>query len=479
MDMGDRVVHRIRNLAPAALAAVVLACGDSGGPTALPPVPDIVQSVEIEAPQPARVEVGLPLDLPVAPRDANGILVPGARVIWSSLDPAVATVDSTGTVQPLAPGSVRVVAAVGAAADTVTLEAVAPLDLVGVDASSNHICGLTRDGSAYCWGSNDWGQLGDGTTTASDRPVAVSGGHRFASISAGLWHTCAVTPLGAAYCWGYGRWGQLGTGSYESSSVPVTVASGKVFRSISTGTSHTCGVIASGEGLCWGLGTNGQLGDGLLATSNTPVRIAGDLSFEAVSAGGSYTCGLAEGGVVYCWGIGDINNGPATGPVVPMPVADAPAFTSISTGTHHFCGLTSEGRAFCWGRNYYGELGVGTFASYNNDYHAVKTPQEVVGGHSFTSIVAGDSRTCAVSTEGQALCWGAGQRGAFGTDDPFKVNRPTPVPLGAVSGVTVGSTRGCAVTPQGRAWCWGDNSSGGLGAGDSAWSLAPRRVTIP
>lgn len=476
MGMADRILRRITKRATVALAVATLACGGSDGPTGLPPVADIVQSVAIEAPQRA-VEIGLPLTLPVAPRDANGILVPGARVVWSSLDNTIATVDSTGRVQLLAPGSARIVASVGKVADTVTLQAVAPLDFVDIDAAWSHICGLTRAGAAYCWGRNAYGQLGDGTTDSRDRPVAVAGGQRFVSLSTGSDHTCAVTTAGRAYCWGRNSDGQLGNGTFEASAVPVPSAEGQ-FTSITGGTAHTCGLVERGQALCWGRGGNGQLGDGRAASGSTPVEVAGGYDFFAIDAGDVHTCAIAVGGAGYCWGTGELGDGGTTRSDVPVPIAGGLTLRKISAGNDHSCAVAIDDRAYCWGRNFYGEVGNGTFAPYDSDYWTIRTPSEVVGGYRFTSVVAGSATTCGVTTADRAYCWGSGRNGALGNGRTDDVNRPAAVLLGPVAAVTIW-WRGCAVTPEGRAYCWGDNSTGTLGTGSTQWSLAPQRVTIP
>lgn len=237
-----------------------------------------------------------------------------------------------------------------------------------------HSCGLTAAGAAYCWGRNQDGELGIGTTTGpelcpeggvnvpcSTTPVRVTGGLAFASLSAGAMRTCGLTASGAAYCWGRGQQSSLGDGTNSSSANPVPVSGSLAFSAVSAGASGTiCGVTTSGAGYCWG---GGPLGDGTLNSSRVPVAVAGGLTFTSLSPGSGMTCGIATGGAVYCWGFGAL--GPQPGDLVPAPVSGGLVFSTVSAGSGHYeggfaCGVTTDGTAYCWGQNADGQLGTGT-----------------------------------------------------------------------------------------------------------------------
>jgi len=181
------------------------------------------------------------------------------------------------------------------------------LRFASLAAGSHHTCGLTFSGAAYCWGRNNRGQLGDGTSgTNRSEPVPVSGGLSFLTLAAGFEHTCGVAVSGATYCWGYNNFGQLGNGTSGPASVfltPVQVSGGYSFVALAAGLSHTCGVTSAGSALCWGWNQSGQVGDGTNAQSRTtPVQVAGGLEFRELHAGRDHTCGLATTGAAYCWG---------------------------------------------------------------------------------------------------------------------------------------------------------------------------------
>lgn len=292
-----------------------------------------------------------------------------------------------------------------------------------VSAGHLHTCGVTTTGAAYCWGYNEFGQLGTGATypnSVSASPQPVAGGHMFRSITAGGWFTCGVTTGGHTLCWGYDGYGQLGTGSVTNlQPTPVVVTGGHVFESVSAGESNACGVTAAGQAYCWGAGRTGQLGDGTFTDAQpTPVQVAGGHTFRSLDLGQWLTCGVRTDGAAYCWGfsnwggaLGDGTTAPSNS-TTPVPVSGGHSFQSVTAGVGHSCGVRSDGAALCWGYNFFGQLGDGTFTRtlpYN-----VPTPQLVTGGHTFAALGAGGYHTCGVTTGGDALCWGNTDYGQVG-----------------------------------------------------------------
>lgn len=232
-----------------------------------------------------------------------------------------------------------------------------------------HTCGLTTIGAPYCWGNNHDGALGNDTSGVyvNSTPVPVSGGLTFQAVGAGWEHSCGLTTAGAAYCWGNNQDGELGTGSTTASSVPVPVSGGLTFVALSVGGYHACGLTRSGAAYCWGSNLDGELGNGTTGGSLVPVAVSGGLAFASISAGDWATCGVTIGGSAYCWGrngAGQLGNAGTAFSAAPNPspllVSGGLTFASISTGYMHTCGVTTGGVAYCWGDNSEGELGDGT-----------------------------------------------------------------------------------------------------------------------
>lgn len=236
----------------------------------------------------------------------------------------------------------------------------------GGSIAHGHTCGITTTDTTYCWGFGNSGQLGNGSTnSATTTPTVVSGGLTFASVSAGIAYTCGVTTGGTAYCWGSNQFGQLGNGTTTDSPTPAPVSGGLTFASVSTGEFHTCAVATNGAAYCWGGNGSGQFGNGTTTNSTVPVPVSGGHTFMSINAGAQgYTCGLTTNGATYCWGgngSGQLGTGTTTDSAMPVPVSGELTFASVSGGHGHVCGVTTSGwSAYCWGNNGNGQLGNGT-----------------------------------------------------------------------------------------------------------------------
>lgn len=241
------------------------------------------------------------------------------------------------------------------------------LTFKSVSAGISHTCGLTTGGAIYCWGNNYSGELGIGTTSNpynNHNPLHISSDSSFIAVATGYQYSCGVTVGGTAYCWGDDDQGQLGDSSTTSTTVPVPVSGGLRFVSLSAGYFHACGLTSSGDAYCWGRNAEGQLGDGTTQASAIPVSIG---TFAQISAGQWATCAIMTGGNAYCWGYngyGQLGNAktPLTLAANPLPlsVSGGLSFSAISTGYYHTCGITTRGVAYCWGDNSEGELGDGS-----------------------------------------------------------------------------------------------------------------------
>jgi alpha-tubulin suppressor-like RCC1 family protein len=252
------------------------------------------------------------------------------------------------------------------------------LTFTHISAGYSHTCAVAADGSAYCWGANESGELGTGSVGQdSPTPALVAGGLQFASVSAGGVYSCGITTTGAGYCWGSNAYGVLGDGTTNDSPTPVPVAGGLTLASIAAGVYHTCAVTTNGAAYCWGQAGSGQLGTGLTSlSSSTPLAVAGGHSFAAITVGELSTCAVTTANAAYCWGsgtFGALGSGSTSQANTPQLVSGSQTYSAISAGiSFHVCALDTSAGMACWGYDNSGELGLGSAGGYST------TPKPVV-----------------------------------------------------------------------------------------------------
>ena len=350
-----------------------------------------------------------------------------------------------------------------------------------------------------CFGSPEDGRFASAPCTLLPKPLAGPT-LEFKAIDIGADFSCGVTTARRLYCWGSDGFGQLGNGQTGGGSVPsVATVNQVLFDTVAVGASHAC-ALASGIAYCWGADGQGQLGDRKRVHSTTPIPVFGSLVFRSISVGGAHTCGLTAAGTAYCWGDnsrGQLGIGLVTDfSSEPIAVTGGP-FSSISAGIAHTCAIATSGGAFCWGSNTRGELGVGALLS---EIRATATA--VTGGQGFVAISAGGAchwkggpcapatdgfpglpsiltdsvtaHTCALNAAGNVFCWGDGEWQQNGASAPTSAPSPTPVALSgapALRSITAGGRHSCGRGTDDKMYCWGSNNFGSLGTGLQA---APR-----
>jgi alpha-tubulin suppressor-like RCC1 family protein len=370
-----------------------------------------------------------------------------------------------------------------------------------VAAGNAHSCVL-HGGRAYCWGENDFGQLGDGSTDDSSVPVPVDAsgvlaGKTLTQISAGGGgglDTCVLDSASQVFCWGSDFDGGLGDGSTGSySDVPVALhtrgaLAGKTITQVSTGSDGGCVLDSAGAAFCWGDNDYGELGNGGAASSSIPVAVttSGALAGQhltQITAGLQDTCGLDRAGAAFCWGdngfqeLGDGGSEPFSAVPVAVQTSGALAgqvLTQISAGWQYECAVDAAGAAFCWGAG-----ALGTDSTFDSGVPVAVDTSGALAGRPLAQVSVGFGAACALDRAGAAFCWGDDGSGELGNDSTVSTATPVAVDTsGVLAGqvltqITAGAFHTCAANAAMATFCWGDNNQGDLGNDSTVQSNVP------
>ncbi|MDO4781243.1 MAG: hypothetical protein Q4A34_02540 [Candidatus Saccharibacteria bacterium] len=423
---------------------------------------------------------------------------------------------------------------------------------IQIAAGNEHTCALASDSRAYCWGNGSDGRLGNnggGPNSPTPTPVAqgeVPVGVRFTQIAAGESHTCALASDGRTYCWGRNEYSQLGTGNTSSRSTPARVTQGALptnarFLRIALGNNHTCALASDSRAYCWGKNNDGQLGTGNTSSRSTPARVTQGgvpTGVGLVEIGGGYhqTCSAASNGEAYCWGqgyAGRLGNGTyetkfaptavrAVSSMIPVaqtsyrlyqpsansspgtPLASANTtatlssvggdfrarigmkneavapFMQVAAANEHTCALASNNKAYCWGSGGQGRLGNGS--SSDKSTPSLVAQGELPSNAYFTKVTAGTHHTCALASNDKAYCWGSGGQGRLGNGSSSDKSTPSLVAQGELPNdayfthISVGVYHTCALASNNKIYCWGYGGYMHLGNGSSSDKSTPSLV---
>ncbi|UXR65760.1 hypothetical protein EZJ49_05795 [Bdellovibrio bacteriovorus] len=367
-----------------------------------------------------------------------------------------------------------------------------------ISAGASHTCLIKNDHTVWCWGDNSYGQLGDGTTLSTTSPVQViDPGVLYKSISVSDNFSCGITTTNSARCWGHNNTGQLGDGTTNESHVPTQVlgleanvlsisAAGEKWGNYG----YACAVLMDMTLQCWG-SHPANIGDGT-QYSLTPVSFSGLSNVIQVSSSRGHTCALLKSKSAVCWGgnqTGQLGDGTGISSNSPVAVSGLTNIKRIVAGSSAWmndgisCALLESGQVQCWGSNHSGTLGNGD----NAVTHSL-VPIEVVGLSDIKDINIGygndsngNGTACAITSNGDLYCWGSNSTGMVG--DGTTSPTYTPLKVANLSGVQIsialgeggdnGSGHSCALNAQEHYSCWGANYAGQLGDGTTSSRLSP------
>jgi alpha-tubulin suppressor-like RCC1 family protein len=481
-------------LAALAALAVLAACSSTGSGSTGPSGTGAALAKVSGDSQSAQYRAAVPNPLIVKVTDASGSPVRAAAAAWAiqltgeplSLEATVTNDSGETQIAPVLnglPGAFTVIAGINnhnvsfSGSSNVALASGLKNLASGLFAS----CGLSPQGSAYCWGTGVLSQLGNGATGPVTGAVPVSGDQAFSQISVGGYLTCGLRGTATAYCWGQAIYPQMGNGPSNSIGTfptPTAAGNGMTFSQIAVGQYQTCG-ISAGATYCWGFGHQGQLGTGDTVTRFVPtaVHVPGGVTFTSLTLGVGVACGLTSAGAAYCWGSnasGQLGTGSSSPSYSDAPVAvtGALTFASVAVSAEGVCGLTASGTAYCWGQ---GANGNGTSGV---EYAPTAVQQN---GVTFAQLSA-NGNVCALTAAGAAYCWGENNGSGQLGSGSFSTTGSTPVAVTGAhtfSTIFVGSLSVCGYTTTHAMYCWGDNKAQELGLAPSADSMYAVPQPIP
>lgn len=353
---------------------------------------------------------------------------------------------------------------------------------LALTAGSAHACALWPEGKVSCWGDNTNGQLGDGTTVGRPKGAMVAGLAGIRQIVAGggrvgNGHTCALTATGGVLCFGSNDTGQLGDGTITHRSMPTPVAGLTDVVELALGNSHSCARKSDGTVFCWGRGDSGQLGTGGLVDKLTPVAVSGLADAISLSVGGFHGCSRRQNGEVACWGgnnYGELGNGSPYAGLTPTSVVGLPPeVEEVKAGGFTTCARTKGGAVYCWGGGEYGELGNGKTGKEASS----ASPLRVPGVADAVQLALGGAHVCARLKAGTVSCWGSNAVLQLGSAGPTLRPNASPV-TSAQSGIdlVVGANFGFLRRTSEHVLGWGENSAGQLGDGTTEDRAIPEAL---
>lgn len=348
---------------------------------------------------------------------------------------------------------------------------------------SSYTCAARTDGDVSCWGANNRGQLGSGTTTPSApgiEPVLLPGEAQASAIHAGNEHVCALASS-QLLCWGRNNNDQIDPAA-DNVLPPHPMPLSWPLGAVGLGPEHSCVAEAGGPGLqCQGANAYSELGgSGMQPIGGT---LPGMPTIDELAMGNDHSCARA-GGRVWCWGrdqYGQLGQNMVEGPTATKVEVSLPNdAVALVAGSHHSCAVTVDMDVLCWGRNNEGQIGNGKTVN-----RQVPTLIDEPLPAAVVQIDATNDTTCALLTDGDLWCWGGMQSANLGIDIggntpltvPKRVMRTDALPE-PITGFGVGNRHLCAYSSSGRLWCWGFNQSWQVGPVDQLVVTEPLELDL-
>jgi len=325
---------------------------------------------------------------------------------------------------------------------------------------------IKSDGTLWGWGANLHGQLGDDTTLDRDHPVQeATHATDWVDVAVGAYHSLSIKSDGSLYAWGSNKYGQVGDGANDDRHKPTLIDSNHSWLKVTAGYRYSVALRSDHTLWSWGENYNGKtLGIGVGGHHNTPVQVGGATAtndWADVSAGRLHTLAIKTDGTLYAWGIqyssdGRLGDGTGASQSVPVQVGTASNWSSVSAASYDSFAINEDGDLYAWGRNSSGVLGVGD--------HSKRTTPTQVGSSTWKEVSGGANHAMGIRRDGSL--WGWGENGHAQRGDTYPYSKTTPVQIGSDTdweSISAATTTTSALKTNGVAYGWGYNKFGQLG----------------
>lgn len=342
-----------------------------------------------------------------------------------------------------------------------------------------------RDGSLWAWGSNESGQLGDGSTNNQLSPVRIGTDNNWVAVATAYAHSVGIKSDGTLWGWGYQPW----SGAPANTGTPMQIGTDNKWTAISAGDSHTLALKSDGTLWAWGWNSSGELGTGNNNDVSTPVQVGTGNNWVYISASHEHSLAIKSDGTLWAWGLndaGELGIGSVSASNVPVQVGNDTKWVSVSGGTYHSLGIKADGTLWTWGDINGSTIPVQTgteqtwisisgggqsmalksdgsiWSLQNNNANRIGTD------NNWVAISANYSHNMAVKSDGTLWAWGSNDFGQLG--DGTTNSQPVPVQIGSQNillQVSAGQAHGLLLRSNGSIWSWGNNEYGQLGLGNN------------
>ena len=358
---------------------------------------------------------------------------------------------------------------------TATLVSGLPADVRTMAAGAHHSLAITVDGSVWAWGSNAYGQLGNGTTDDALTPGKITALPDTIAISTFGYSNLALDKDGRVWAWGKGGWGALGDGSFDDRSAPFVVPDLPPIEAIKAGNAVSVAVDAEGGVWVWGDNEFGEFGDSQYTRQPSPVRVGNLAGIKEFALGAGHVIARDPDGLVVSWGSnsdGQLGTGDTSDRAVPTTVGGLPQVAQFATGYAHSVATADDGSVWTWGSNGSGQLADSSVA-------VVNVPAAVAGVGRVIAIAAGGFHNLALDADGNLWGWGSNTNAELGDSSRRNALVPKRIAgLPAMTSIAAGTGTSFAIDHDGTVWSWGDNASvGAVGQGFVSGVDLPGQIT--